>query len=90
MTTTQELESLGNEQISETAIENKEQLISDLVSRVAENAPVKELIRVYCEALAANLRDLNDSDLIHGILNAGYVDIMETYNLGEIAIDLDA
>jgi hypothetical protein len=71
------------------SIENRNELIDILVSRVAENAPVKELIRVYCEALTANLKELEDGDLIQGILNAGYLDIMERFNLGEIALETD-
>ena len=71
------------------AIENRVELINVLVSRVAENASVKELIRVYCEALTANLRELEDGDLIQCILNAGYLDIMEKFDLGEIALETD-
>lgn len=71
------------------SIENRNELIDILVSRVAENAPVKELIRVYSEALTANLKELDDGELIQGILNAGYLDIMERFNLGEIALETD-
>jgi len=71
------------------SIENRNELIDILVSRIAENAPVKELIRVYCEAWTANLKELDDGDLIQGILNAGYLDIMERFNLGEIALETD-
>lgn len=71
------------------SIENRNELIDILVSRVAENAPVKEHIRVYCEALTSNLKELDDGDLIQGILKAGYLDIMERFNLGEIALETD-
>ena len=79
----------NRQKMAPESIENRNELINILVSRVAENAPIKEHIRVYCEALTANLKELDDGELIQGILNAGYLDIMERFNLGEIALETD-
>lgn len=60
-------------------IENREELSTVLVSRVIENAPVRELVRVYGEAVTAAIRDLSDEDLAQSVINAGYADLAEQY-----------
>lgn len=62
-------------------IENKETLVNTLVSRVIENAPLRELIRVYSEAVQAAIAQLSDEDVIRSIYAAGYNDIAEAFNL---------
>lgn len=62
-------------------IENKETLVNTLVSRVIENAPLRELIRVYSEAVQAAIAQLSDDDVIRSIYAAGYTDIAEAFNL---------
>jgi hypothetical protein len=62
-------------------MENREEIVNVLISRVLENAPLRELIRVYSEAVQAALAQLSDDDVIRSIANAGYTDILEAYNL---------
>jgi hypothetical protein len=62
-------------------MENREEIVNVLISRVLENAPLRELIRVYSEAVQAALAQLSDDDVIRSIANAGYADIIEAYNL---------
>ena len=62
-------------------IENREAVVNTLTSRVIENAPLRELIRVYSEAVQAAVGQLSDDDLIRSISQAGYVDIIEAFNL---------
>jgi hypothetical protein len=67
--------------MSDYSIENRQEVTNVLVSRVIENAPLRELIRVYSEAVNAAIANLSDDDVIRSIAQAGYVDILETYNL---------
>lgn len=60
-------------------IENKSQLISEIISRVVNNAPVSELLRVYSESLRVHVESLSDEDLIKSLENAGYLDLIEQY-----------
>lgn len=60
-------------------ISNKEGLIGETVSRVINNAPVSELLRVYAESLRAHISGLSDEELIQSIQNAGYEDLIEEY-----------
>jgi hypothetical protein len=62
-------------------IENREVVVNTLTSRVIENAPLRELIRVYSEAVQAAVGQLSDDDLIRSISQAGYTDILEAFNL---------
>jgi hypothetical protein len=62
-------------------IENREAVVNTLTSRVIENAPLRELIRVYSEAVQAAVGQLSDDDLIRSIAQAGYTDIIEAFNL---------
>ncbi len=67
--------------MSEYKLENREEVSNVLQSRVLENAPLRELIRVYGEALSAALQGLSDADLVRSVQAAGYNDILEAFNL---------
>lgn len=60
-------------------IENKSELINEIISRVVNNAPVSELLRVYSESLRVHVESLSDEDLIKSLENAGYTDLIEQY-----------
>ena len=62
-------------------MENRTEVVNVLTSRVIENAPLRELIRVYSEAVQAAIGNLSDDDVIRSIDQAGYKDILETFNL---------
>ena len=62
-------------------ISNREEVVNVLTSRVIENAPLRELIRVYSEAVQSAIANLSDDDVIRSIAAAGYTDILETYSL---------
>ena len=42
---------------------------------------MRELIRVYSEAVQSAIGNLSDDDVIRSISQAGYTDIMEAFNL---------
>ena len=63
------------------AIENRETVVNTLTSRVIENAPLRELIRVYSEAVQAAIGQLSDDDVVRSIAAAGYTDILEAFSL---------
>jgi len=67
--------------MSDYTIENRETVVNTLTSRVIENAPLRELIRVYSEAVQAAIGQLSDDDVIRSISAAGYTDILEAFNL---------
>ena len=69
--------------MSDYTIENRETVVNTLVSRVIENAPLRELIRVYSEAVSAAVANLSDADVVRSIIAAGYTDIVEAFELGE-------
>ena len=62
-------------------MENREQVVNTLISRVIENAPLRELIRVYSEAVKAAVDNLSDDDVVRSIAAAGYTDILEAFSL---------
>jgi hypothetical protein len=62
-------------------MENRETVVNTLTSRVIENAPLRELIRVYSEAVQAAIAQLSDDELIKSIATAGYTDILEAFEL---------
>ena len=62
-------------------MENRQEVVNVLTSRVIENAPLRELIRVYSEAVQAAIGNLSDDDVIRSIAAAGYTDILESFNL---------
>ena len=63
------------------AIENREEVVTVLIARVTENAPLRELIRVYSEAVQAAVGQMDDDGLIRAIAQAGYPDILEAFGL---------
>ena len=63
------------------AIENRDEVQNALISRVIENAPLRELIRVYSEAVKAAVDNLSEDDLVRSIAAAGYTDIIEHFGL---------
>jgi hypothetical protein len=67
--------------MSDFAIENRQEVVNVLVSRVIENAPLRELIRVYSEAVQAAVGNLSDADVARSIQQAGYTDILEAFNI---------
>ena len=62
-------------------MENRTEVVNVLTSRVIENAPLRELIRVYSEAVQAAIGQLSDEDVIRSIAQAGYTDILEAFEL---------
>lgn len=73
--------------MSDYAIENRQDVVNVLVSRVIENAPLREIIRVYSEAVQAAVGNLSDADVVRSIAQAGYTDILETFGLEVPAAD---
>ena len=67
--------------MADYTIENRETVVNTLVSRVIENAPLRELIRVYSEAVQAAVGNLSDADVVRSIAAAGYTDIIEAFEL---------
>jgi hypothetical protein len=67
--------------MSDYKIENREEVTQVLQSRVVENAPLREIIRVYAEAVGAAVAQLSDADLVRSVNQAGYTDILEAFNL---------
>jgi hypothetical protein len=61
------------------AIENKEEFLSQVISRVINNAPVSEVLRVYSLSVKAAIADLSEEDLIESVLKAGYTDLLEEF-----------
>jgi hypothetical protein len=67
--------------MSDYSLETREQVVNTLVSRVIENAPLRELIRVYSEAVQAAIANLSDADVVRSISAAGYTDMLEAFSL---------
>ena len=69
--------------MSDYTISNREEVVRVLQERVLSNAPLREIIRVYNEALTAAISQLSDADLARSIFSAGYIDIAEALNIAE-------
>jgi hypothetical protein len=69
--------------MSDYALENRQEVVQVLTSRVIENAPCRELLRVYSEAVGAAIAGLSDADVVRSIIQAGYADIIEAFNIAE-------
>ena len=67
--------------MSDYKIENREEVVNVLTSRVIENAPLRELIRVYSEAVQSAIANLSDADVVRSVSAAGYTDILEAFSL---------
>lgn len=57
-------------------IENKPNLINEVVARAVNNAPVSELVRVYADALRAHLESLPEDELLQTLERSGYTDLV--------------
>jgi len=69
--------------MSDYTVENREEIVRVLTERVISNAPVRELLRVYSEAVTAAIANLSDADVVRSIIAAGYQDIVEAFNISE-------
>ena len=67
--------------MSDYNIENRDEVVNTLISRVVENAPLREICRVYGEAVTAAVAQLSDADLVRSIVAAGYTDFLEAFSL---------
>lgn len=63
------------------ALENRETVQGVLVAKVIEDAPVREVIRVYSEAVTAAVNKLSDDDLVRSIAAAGYTQILDHFGM---------
>ena len=73
--------------MSDYTLANRQEVVNTLTSRVIENAPLRELIRVYSEAVQAAIGQLSDADVARSIESAGYTDILEAFNIEVPAAD---
>jgi hypothetical protein len=69
--------------MSDYTLENRAEVTAVLQERVLSNAPLREITRVYNEALTAAIEQLSDADLARSIFAAGYADIAEAFNIAE-------
>jgi hypothetical protein len=67
--------------MSDYTVENRQEIVNVLTERVISNAPVRELLRVYSEAVSAAIANLSDADVVRSIAAAGYTDILEAFEL---------
>ena len=67
--------------MSDYTLENRAEVTNVLQSRVVENAPLREIIRVYAEAVKSAVDQLSDADLVRSVSAAGYTDILEAFSL---------
>jgi hypothetical protein len=67
--------------MSDYTLENRQEVVNVLTSRVIENAPLREIIRVYSEAVQAAIGNLDDAAVVRSISAAGYEDILEAFTL---------
>jgi hypothetical protein len=63
-------------------INDRNALVSETITRVLNNAPVSEVLRVYSLAIQHELDKLSDEELTAAIQNAGYLDLVEKYTEG--------
>jgi hypothetical protein len=67
--------------MSDYTLENRQEVVNVLTSRVIENAPLREIIRVYSEAVQAAIGNLDDAAVVRSISAAGYEDILEAFKI---------
>ena len=67
--------------MSDYKIENREEVVATLQNRVVENAPLKEIARVYAEAVSSAIASLSDADVVRSIVQANYGDLIEYFSL---------
>ena len=76
--------------MSDYTLEKREEVVNTLTARVIENAPLRELIRVYSEAVQAAIGNLSDADVARSIAQAGYTDIIESFDIEVPAAEEEA
>ena len=69
--------------MSDYTLENRELVVNALTEQVISNAPIRELLRVYGEAVTAAIANLSDADVVRSIAAAGYTSILEAFALAE-------
>ena len=67
--------------MSDYTISNREEVVRLLTEQVISNAPIRELLRVYQEAVTAAIAGLSDADVVRSIAAAGYTSILESFEL---------
>jgi hypothetical protein len=67
--------------------ETRQELTNEVVSRVLNNAPASELLRVYSLSVQSALEGLSEEGLFECLLNAGFTDLVEKYGNMEKMID---
>jgi len=67
--------------MSDYILNDRETVVNTLQSRVVENAPLREIIRVYAEAVSSAVGQLSDADVARSIQAAGYQDILEAFEI---------
>ena len=67
--------------MSDYTISNREEVVRLLTEQVISNAPIRELLRVYQEAVTAAIAGLSDADVVRSIAAAGYTSILEAFEL---------
>lgn len=67
--------------MSDYQLSNREEVTNVLLSRVVENCPLRELIRVYSEACKSAIDGLSDANVARSIVAAGYSDILEAFDI---------
>ena len=70
--------------MSDYTLEKRQEVVNVLTSRVIENAPLREIIRVYSEAVQAAIVNLDDAAVVRSISAAGYTDILEAFSIEEL------
>lgn len=76
--------------MSDYTLENRAEVTNVLQGRVVENAPLREIIRVYAEAVKSAVDQLSDADLVRSVAQAGYTDILEAFSLEVPAAEEEA
>ena len=67
--------------MSDYTLENREGVVTALTELVISNAPVRELLRVYSEAVQSAIANLSDADVVRSIAAAGYQHLIEQFEL---------
>ena len=67
--------------MSDYTLDNREEVVRLLTEQVLSNAPIRELLRVYQEAVTAAIENLSDAELVRSVSAAGYTSILEAFEL---------
>ena len=60
-------------------IKDKPEFVNEVISRVINNAPISEVLRVYSLSVKAAIDELEYDGFFQAVLNAGYTDLIEKY-----------